>query len=190
MQDKVDLVIVLAIIITVIVVYLINKFTKDSTDPYVGFNGEESKMHNDISEYSKKETKVFLGGTCNDSKWREELIAMLEIPYFNPVVEDWNDEAYEEELKQREICTELLYVITPKMTGVYSIAEVIDDSNKRPESTIFVCLTEDGDSEPFTEGQLKSLMAVRDMVIKNEGLVFDNLVSVAAYLNGKKKLSV
>ena len=35
--------------------------------------------------------KVFLGGTCNDSLWREELIKKLEIDYFNPVVDDWTE---------------------------------------------------------------------------------------------------
>ena len=27
--------------------------------------------------------KVFLGGTCNDSIWRDKLIEMLTIDYFN-----------------------------------------------------------------------------------------------------------
>jgi hypothetical protein len=48
--------------------------------------------------------KVFLGGMCNDSLWRERLIPTLEIDYFNPVVEDWNEEAQERELKEREEC--------------------------------------------------------------------------------------
>ena len=33
--------------------------------------------------------KVFLGGTCNESTWRNELIPLLEnagVEYFNPVV--------------------------------------------------------------------------------------------------------
>lgn len=33
--------------------------------------------------------KVFLGGTCNGSKWREELIPLLQVGYFNPVVDEW-----------------------------------------------------------------------------------------------------
>ena len=37
------------------------------------------------------------------------------------------------------------------MTGVYSIAEVVDDSNKRPGKTILVILRDDGDKK-FTEG--------------------------------------
>ena len=87
--------------------------------------------------------KVFLGGTCNESTWRDKLIKMLEIDYFNPVVDDWTEECYQEELRQREICDYCLYVITPRMTGVYSIAEVVDDSNKRPEKTIFCILNHD-----------------------------------------------
>ena len=49
----------------------------------------------------------------------------------------------EEELKQREECDFVLYVITPKMTGVYSIAEVVDDSNKRREKTLFYFMEKD-----------------------------------------------
>ena len=36
----------------------------------------------------KKQRKVFLGGTCNESTWRDELIKKLKIDYFNPVVDD------------------------------------------------------------------------------------------------------
>ena len=43
--------------------------------------------------------KVFLGGTCNESTWRDKLIKMLEIDYFNPVVDDWTEECYQEELR-------------------------------------------------------------------------------------------
>ena len=87
--------------------------------------------------------KVFLGGTCNESNWRNELIPMLSINYFNPIVDDWTEECYQEELRQRRLCGYNLYVITPRMTGVYSIAEVIDDSNKRPERTVFCVLDKD-----------------------------------------------
>ena len=81
--------------------------------------------------------KVFLGGTCNGSKWREELIPKLTIDYFDPVVEDWTPECQQEEIRQREICDIVLHVITPKMKGAYAIAEAVDDSNKRPDRTAF-----------------------------------------------------
>ncbi len=126
--------------------------------------------------------KVFLGGTCNDSTWRDTIIKNLTIDYFNPVVDDWTPECMAEEIRQREICDYCLYTITPKMTGVYSIAEVIDDSNKKPEKTLFCLLYEDG-STTFTESQQHSLQQVLEMVKRNGGQTFTNLKSVAEYLN-------
>jgi len=126
--------------------------------------------------------KVFLGGTCNNSNWRDNLIPFLSIDYFNPVVEDWTPECMEEEIKQREICDYCLYVITPKMTGVYSIAEVVDDSCKRPEKTIFCYLPED-EEESFTVAQLKSLSQVGKMIKMNGATWLSSLEVIADFLN-------
>jgi hypothetical protein len=123
--------------------------------------------------------KVFLGGTCNNSTWREKLIPMLEIDYFNPVVDDWTPEFMIEELRQRASCDFCLYVITSEMTGVYSIAEVIDDSNKRPNKCLF-CYLEDG----FSPFQIKSLKQVGEMVKRNGGECFTSLEDIAIRLNG------
>ena len=131
--------------------------------------------------------KVFLGGTCNKTKWRDELIELLDIEYFNPVVDDWTPECMKEEEKQRKTCDFCLYVITPKMTGVYSIAEVIDDSNKRPDKTLFCFLSEDGKSK-FDEHQIKSMDQVSKMVKDNGGKVFTSLKSIATYVNTKNKI--
>lgn len=115
-----------------------------------------------------KKTKIFLGGTCNGSLWRDQLIPLLTVDYFNPVVENWTPECQEEELKQRLECTNLLYVITPKMTGMYSIAEAVDDSNKRPEDTTFIVFKDDCGSV-FTEHQFKSLKATAKLILANGG---------------------
>uniref|UniRef100_A0A6M3M4N1 Putative nucleoside deoxyribosyltransferase n=1 Tax=viral metagenome TaxID=1070528 RepID=A0A6M3M4N1_9ZZZZ len=132
--------------------------------------------------------RVFLGGTCNESKWRKHLIPMLEeagIDYFNPVVDDWTPECMAEEIKQRKECDYVLYVITPRMTGVYSIAEVVDDSNKHPEKTLLFILDNDTDDggkmKIFDKGQMKSLDAVAKLVYNNKGIVcnsFDEIISV------------
>jgi len=127
--------------------------------------------------------KVFLGGTCNESKWREELISLLKIDYFNPVVEDWTEECQQEEILQRDHCNYCLYVITPKMTGVYSIAEAVDDSNKRPEKVLFCVLSTDIGTESFTAAQLKSLNQVSIMIRLNGGRVFESLSDVAEFVN-------
>ena len=129
-------------------------------------------------------SKVFLGGTCNESTWRNDMISLLTnlgIEYFNPVVDDWNEEAQKNELRERAECDICLYTITPKMAGVYSIAEVIDDSNKRPEKTIMVLLKE-SDDEIFNTGQWKSLLAVAEMIEVNRGAVFYDLYSAAEYI--------
>ena len=126
--------------------------------------------------------KVFLGGTCNESTWRDEIIPMLNIEYYNPVVEDWTPECMVEERKQREECDFCLYVITPKMTGVYAIAEVVDDSNKRPVKTVFVVLPADGESS-FTEAQIRSLGQVSEMVRRNGGVAVSTMEKAVNFLN-------
>ena len=128
--------------------------------------------------------KVFLGGTCNESNWRNRLISMLEVDYFNPVVDDWTPDCMAEEIKQRETCDIVLYVITPKMTGTYAIAEAVDDSNKRPARTIFVRLREDG-SQKFDEAQWKSLGAVSQLIERNGGTAFSDLKTVAIAINNQ-----
>ncbi len=128
--------------------------------------------------------KVFLGGTCNGSTWRNDIIAMLEeadMGFFNPVVKDWNKEAQEREVHERMLCDYCLYAITPKMTGAYAIAEAVDDSNKRPTRTILVLLRSDAGLE-FTFPQWKSLQSVANMVRTNRAKVFFGLKEAVTYM--------
>lgn len=136
--------------------------------------------------WATEKKKVFLGGTCNGSLWRERLIPRLRIDYYNPVVPNWTEECYQREIKEREECDYCLYVITPKMTGTYSIAEVIDDSNKRPEKTIFAFMQED-DGLTFDTGQILSLDRVGRMVESNGGKYYKCLTHVADFLNSQLK---
>jgi hypothetical protein len=125
---------------------------------------------------------VFLGGTCNNSTWRDDLIKMLKVSYFNPVVDDWTEEAQKEEIEQRKNCLFVLYVITPLMMGVYSIAEVVQDSLTKKGKTLFCVLEEDG-GKSFDKGQLKSLNMVKNLVEDNGAQVFDSLEDIADFLN-------
>ena len=66
--------------------------------------------------------RIFLGGTCADTTWREEFIEAVKpfgIEYFNPVVKDWTPEcqAIEEDEKNNK-CDCHLYVITKEMMGI------------------------------------------------------------------------
>jgi hypothetical protein len=125
---------------------------------------------------------VFLGGTCNESKWRERLIPLLKIGYFNPVVPHWDDDAAAKEIAVRQKTDFCLYVISPKMTGFYSVAEVVDDSNKQPNKTVFCFVTEE-DGMAFTPHQLKSLEQIGKMVVSNGAAWLKDLEDVARYLN-------
>ncbi|MEN9444167.1 MAG: hypothetical protein RIS47_1057 [Bacteroidota bacterium] len=130
--------------------------------------------------------KVFLGGTVNGSMWRDYVMPKLKIDYFNPVVKEWTEADYQRELSEREHCDYCVYVITPKMTGVYSIAEVIDDSNKRPTKTLYCVIIKDEGLE-FSPVQSKSLRAVGKMVEINGGKWFDSLDDMVTYLNSKSE---
>ena len=127
--------------------------------------------------------KVFLGGTCNNSTWRNELIPMLNIDYFNPVVEDWTPECQAEEERQKnEECNYQLYVITPKMKGFFSIAEVVESAITRKDKTVFCVLTKDEGLE-FDKAQVKSLNAVKNMIRKYNAVCCGTLEEIADYLN-------
>jgi len=144
--------------------------------------------------------KVFLGGTVN-STWREEIIPKLKIDYFNPIFLEWTTECQNEELKQRDECDFLLYIITPKQHGVFSIAELVDDSNKRPGRTLFCFLEKDKADEEehpiksrsvvlsssnnvyFSNKQKKSLIAIGNMIERNGARWFKTLDDVVKFLN-------
>lgn len=127
--------------------------------------------------------KVFLGGTCANSRWRNKMIPQLKIDYFNPVVKNWTEECKQEELKQREECDFVLYTIT-RAYSIYSIAEVIDDSNKRPDKTILCIFNEQVNGrDAITNQEMKRLNEVGRMVERNGGKYFKNMRQVIDYLN-------
>ena len=128
--------------------------------------------------------KVFLGGTCNESLWRDDVTRHLKINYYNPVGKKWTPAMMDEEIKQRTESDFCLYVLTPKMEGFFSIAEVIDDSNKRPQKTIFCFLHED-EEKTFTDVQLLSLEQMAKMVKGNGAHYFKSLEEVTNFLNNQ-----
>lgn len=105
------------------------------------------------------------------------------IDYFNPVLPVWTEAAYERELIERELCDVCLYVITPKIHGYFSIAEVVDDSNKRPEKAVFCIL--DDDEQEFTAHELKSLRKIGKMVSDNGGSFCEGMSNLKKTLESK-----
>jgi len=114
--------------------------------------------------------RIFLGGTCADTTWRNELMPLLiakGIEFFNPVVEDWTPECQqiEEDEKNRK-CDVHLYVITKEMMGTYSIAEIIHSAHlanmygTSVDRVVFVVL----DEGTWQKHERKSFDAVMKLV--------------------------
>lgn len=136
--------------------------------------------------------KVFLGGTVN-SNWREKAIEFLQIDYYNPIVLNWTPRCKLKEDEEKASSDFLLYVITPNMEGAYSIAEVIDDSNKRPEKVIFCMLLDDkdeyGNKTSFSDNQHKSMLLIYKMIEKNGAKAFISLEGAINYINKRGRLN-
>ena len=114
--------------------------------------------------------RIFLGGTCAETTWRDELIPYLigaKIEYFNPVVKNWTPkcQAIEEDEKNNK-CDCHLYVITKEMKGTYSIAEIINSAwqavlyGTKVNHIVFAVLNEG----TWKEHEIKSFNAIMDMV--------------------------
>ncbi|WP_298065101.1 MULTISPECIES: nucleoside 2-deoxyribosyltransferase domain-containing protein [Bacteria] len=122
--------------------------------------------------------KIFLGGTCAETTWRDELISKLNnLDYFNPVVDDWTPECQVIERREKENdCNIHFYCITKEMQGVFSIAEVVDSVHNRFKRTILHVIP-----EGFEKGQIKSLQAVVDLINSRGGIAYmDNDISRSA----------
>lgn len=126
-------------------------------------------------------SKIFLGGTCNNSTWRSQIEKLVQVTIFNPVVDDWTAKCQAIEMDEKENkCDIHLYVITSQMTGVFSIAEVMDSVHNKNKKTLLHVMP-DG----FDKGQLKSLQAVVNLVKLRGGIAYiDNeLNRTATVLN-------
>ena len=131
--------------------------------------------------------KVFLGGTCPGWKWRDQLQLLLNCEYYNPIVKNWSEEDRLREIYERETSDYVLYGITNDIKGVYSIAEVVDDSNKRPNKTIFLNLYTENHAK-FDKQMYRSLEAVGKLLESNGARVFRSIEDVANFLNLEQQL--
>ena len=132
-------------------------------------------------------TRVYLGGTCNGSTWREALIALLNtkrVDFFNPVVLEWTKAAQQREIRERKKCDYCLYVLTPLMVGFYGAVEAALDSVAQPQKVLFCVLDEDG-GQVWNEHNHKSLQSMKQMIRDRGCRIFDDLKQVADFLNAR-----
>lgn len=129
-----------------------------------------------------------MGGTCNGSTWRDTLSLVVNssielglIDLFNPVVKEWTDDAYNKEMEYKKTADYQIYTITPKMTGVFSIAEAVYCAVKTPGKCIF-CVLKDDAGEVFDDSQIKSLNRVAKMISDSGNKVCGSIADIADYL--------
>ena len=103
---------------------------------------------------------VFLGGTAAKNIWRDAFINDLETLgvsreiFFNPVVQDWNEEARRaEEVAKEEASHLVFYIADPKQEGnplsAYSMVEATMALYDKPERAVVVFDTEGMSGHPL-----------------------------------------
>lgn len=136
--------------------------------------GVEMNYSKAIGVDPKPVQRVFLGGTCNGSLWRDVFIKEVNkddvlrerLSLFNPVVEDWTPECQANEEREKREADILFFGITTEQTGFYSIAEFADAVHTFPEKKIVVVfMNHDGD---FTPAQEKSNAAIINLLARNK----------------------
>ena len=118
---------------------------------------------------------VFLGGT-HHSDWRKEFLKLInesdtKIKCYEPVLEKWTYENVVVENLVKQNSNYHVYVLTPNMVGMYSVAEMIDSAHDDDVETYFYIMNE----EPNKDGQmvywnprmLNSLYSISNMMIKH-----------------------
>eukprot|EP00057_Strongylocentrotus_purpuratus_P007206 XP_011661680.1 PREDICTED: uncharacterized protein LOC100888673 isoform X1 [Strongylocentrotus purpuratus] len=82
----------------------------------------------DDEEEVEIQRDVFLGGSCRDSHWREEIVIPIlrksGLTYFDPVVPNWNLRYLPLEAQAKDNCNYLLYVINNLSRSAASMVEV------------------------------------------------------------------
>ncbi|MBP5655983.1 hypothetical protein J6X15_00120 [Candidatus Saccharibacteria bacterium] len=127
---------------------------------------------------------VFLGGTCGDTTWRRDLIAMLdpEIPFFDPQLGpgEWNDEAAAAETACKKEAKYQVYVIVEGNASPRSQFEAGHTAAKLGPRMIFAYL---GDLSDKKDHLQKAIRADIGDMLEDGVIVCHSIEEVAAALN-------
>jgi len=123
---------------------------------------------------------IFLGGTCNQSTWRDQLTAPNGFEFFNPQLPagvEWEKHHQDAEEAAKKNAAIQVYVITPEMTGVFSIAELVAMAITDREHLVVGII---GEFEPFMQ---KSMDATARLVQAQGKYVCRDIDDVQGELN-------
>lgn len=123
------------------------------------------------TKVKEKDKTIFLGGVTTNP-WREKFIALWkksdnpktkEFKPFNPIVDNWNEEAIKKENEVKENSALNIFIITPDIKGPYSYVEAIESSHMT--KTFFIIWDE---NMMFDQAMMKSLNAIGDLIEKHD----------------------
>jgi hypothetical protein len=130
--------------------------------------------------------KVYLGGGLGvNSEALKVLKSSLKIDHFDPSSLPDDFHSFKISKEEWSNCDYCLYVLTPLMKGFDMVVNAVDDSNKRPNKTMYCFVNEDVGAK-FTEHQIKSLKAIGETVKKNGATWFESLEDAITFLNAKE----
>lgn len=134
---------------------------------------------------------VFLGGTCGDSKWRDELAQKLsgDVDAFNPVVKDWNEEAQKREDEHKANDDLNLFCITPATNSPYSLFEIalcVGDDKQR----LVVTFLDEDNGRVYEPHMQKAVSKIKKTLIARGVPCFSSLEELSAFLNDCAKTKV
>lgn len=126
-----------------------------------------------LTTSKEKNNVIFLGGTVDDD-WRTKFIHIWnkskdektkEIELFNPIIDDWNEEARKKENDTKENAKLNLFVITPNQKGMFSFAEMIECAHS---GKVFFALVDTYNQ--FDKRSMSSYNSIGELVEKHKGI--------------------
>lgn len=126
-------------------------------------------------------TGIFLGGTIAGPDYRELLIPLLKVPYFNPVVDNWTEADAVRENIAKQTAAINVFVITPAAIGMYSVAEMTELAITSDKPLYVMFMEVEGYS--WNEHQVKSNTQIKKLLSKYNVLLFEDLPLLANALN-------
>jgi len=120
------------------------------------------------ASFKKRRWEVFLGGSCNPTTWRKDLvIPTLEsagISYFNPQVDEWSPDLIVVESRAKKWASILFYVIDGATRAMSSMIEVVELICSKRLIVLTVIDIQDGtviNGQAVTGRELKDLNRTR-----------------------------
>jgi hypothetical protein len=127
----------------------------------------------------KYDGAVFLGGSCNPTSWRRDIVIprLLEegISFYNPQVDHWSPELIDIEEEAKQAATTLLYVIDDQTRAVSSMVEVANFVGSGRD--VLVVVSDIQGESPVISGDVLTPREVEDL---NRGREFVRTLSETA----------